>query len=31
MLVWVIVGWIMASLCFGAAVGRWFRFLRDAA
>ena len=27
-LVWVIIGWCMASLCFAAAAGRWFKWLR---
>jgi hypothetical protein len=26
---WVGVGWLLASICFGLAVGRWFRFLRE--
>ena len=25
---WVILGWLGASVCFGAACARWFRFLR---
>ena len=27
--VWVLVGWVMASVCFGAAIARWFRYLRE--
>jgi hypothetical protein len=25
---WVVVGWVLASVCLAAAVGRWFRWLR---
>jgi len=25
---WIIVGWLLASVCFGAAAARWFRYLR---
>ena len=28
-IVWVLVGWVGASLCFGAAIARWFRYLRE--
>jgi len=27
-LFWVIVGWVLASACLGAALGRWFRWIR---
>jgi hypothetical protein len=26
--VWVVVGWVLASVCVGAALARWFRYLR---
>jgi hypothetical protein len=26
---WLLVGWLMASICLGAALARWFRWLRD--
>jgi hypothetical protein len=25
---WVLIGWFVASLCLGAAVARWFRWVR---
>jgi len=27
--VWLVIGWLMASVCVGAALARWFRWLRD--
>jgi len=27
--VWLVVGWVMSSVCFGAAIARWFKWLRD--
>jgi hypothetical protein len=26
---WVVIGWCLASVCVGAALARWFRWLRD--
>lgn len=28
-LIWLAVGWLLASVCFTAAVARWFRWLKD--
>jgi hypothetical protein len=27
--VWIMALWLLVSVCFACAVGRWFRFLRD--
>jgi hypothetical protein len=27
-LLWVLVGWLLACVCVGAALARWFRYLR---
>jgi len=26
---WLLFGWVMSSVCFGAAIARWMRWLRD--
>lgn len=26
--IWALIGWLVASVCVGAALARWFRFLR---
>jgi len=30
--IWIliaVIGWLLASMCVGAAAARWFRYLRD--
>jgi hypothetical protein len=28
-MLWVLVGWLLASVCVAAALSRWFRWLRE--
>jgi hypothetical protein len=28
-MLWVLVAWLLASVCLGAALSRWFRWLRE--
>jgi hypothetical protein len=27
-MLWVLVGWLLASVCVAAALSRWFRYLK---